>query len=214
MEGRVLSRPKLRCRALHRESLSDIRRLERLDHFAEIALHYTVEIIKREADPMIRDAVLWKIVSPNFFFAAPGADLTFARGRIFRFFFALLFLEQTRAQDRQRLFLILLLTSAILAPNNRSGRNMHDLHRGISRVHALTARPASATNFDPQILRLQLKLDVFRLRQHRHRRSGSMNAALRFRRGYALHTMDSTFVAEFPKNRFTGNAEDHILQSA
>src|SRR5450755_2804645 len=136
MEGRVLSRPKLRRgrrSALHRESLSDIRRLERLNHFAEIALHYPVKIIEREADPMIGDAVLWKIVSPNFFFAAPRADLAFARGGIFRFFFMLLFLEQARAQDRQRLFLILLLTSAILAPNNRSRGNMHDLHRRISR---------------------------------------------------------------------------------
>ena len=46
---------------------------------------------------------------------------------------------------------------------------MHDLHRGIGRVHALAAGSAGAANFDAQILRLQFEIDFLGFRQARRR---------------------------------------------
>ena len=66
----------------------------------QVAFHDAIEIVERQTDPMIGDAVLRKIVGPDFFFAPAGADLAFALGGIFRFFLALFVLEQARAQDR------------------------------------------------------------------------------------------------------------------
>src|SRR5262245_54059737 len=41
-----------------------------------------------------------------------------------------------------------------------------------------------------------------------------MNAALCLCRGYALHAMNSAFITELAKNRFTRNAEYRFLASA
>ena len=56
---------------------------------------------------MVGDAVLRKIVSPDFFFATTRSDLTPAMGRVFLRFFTLFGLEQTRAQNVERFFLVL-----------------------------------------------------------------------------------------------------------
>src|SRR5438270_5518327 len=98
---------------------------------------------------MIGDAVLRKIVSPNFFFAPARADLTLAHGAVFCRLLLLLAFQQSRPQDRQCLFFVLKLTATILATNDRAGWNVHYLHRGIGCVHALSAGTARARNFNP-----------------------------------------------------------------
>ena len=63
------------------QSLLHIRRLQGVNHFIEIAFHDAVEIVERQADAVIGDPVLRKIVGANFFFAPAGADLALARAR-------------------------------------------------------------------------------------------------------------------------------------
>ncbi len=129
-----------------------------MDHFAQVAFHHAVEIIQRQPDPMIGDAVLRKVVGANFFFATAGADLRFSMRGIFGFFLALLFLEEPRAHDAQRFFLVLLLTATVLTTHNAAGRDVKNLDCGIGRVHALAPRTTRAANFNPQILRLYFKI--------------------------------------------------------
>src|SRR6266478_7972191 len=102
---------------------------------------------------MIGHPVLRKIIGANFFFAPPGADLAAPLRTVFLSFLALLSLEQTGAQDRHRFLLVLELTTSVLKTNDRSGWNVQNLDRRIGRIHALSARTASARNFNSQIIR-------------------------------------------------------------
>ena len=52
------------------QTLRHIRRLQGVNHLFEIAFHDAVEIIERQTDAVIGDAVLRKIVGADFFFAA------------------------------------------------------------------------------------------------------------------------------------------------
>ena len=61
--------------------LLHIGRLKRANHLAQIAFHHAVEIVEREADAVIGDPVLRKIVGPNFFLAPAGTDLVLAMRR-------------------------------------------------------------------------------------------------------------------------------------
>src|SRR5881394_1760263 len=100
--------------------------------------------MKRQTGAMIGDAVLWKVVSANFFFSPTSADLAAALRAVFFRFLALLSLQQASAQDRERSFLVLDLTATILTTNVCACRNMHHLHSRIGCVHALPTRPAGA----------------------------------------------------------------------
>jgi hypothetical protein len=102
---------------------------------------------------VVGDAVLRKVVSPDFFFATTRSDLTPAMGRVFLRFFTLFGLEQTGAQNVERFFFVLLLTPSVLAAYDCPGRNMQNLHCRIGRVYALTARSAGATNFNAKLFR-------------------------------------------------------------
>ena len=77
---------------------------------------------------MIRDAVLRKIIRPNFFFASARADLAAALRAVFGCFLLLLPLEEAGPQDRQRFFLILELAATVLATNDRARGNVQYLH--------------------------------------------------------------------------------------
>src|SRR4029453_11893566 len=109
-------------------------------------------------------------------------------------------------------FFVFDLTSTVLTTHDCARGNMQNLHGRIGCVYALPARATGARNFNSQILRLQFKIDVFRLWQYRDCGSRCMDAALRLRRGHTLYTMHSAFVAELAKNRFARNTEDRFLK--
>ena len=69
--------------------------LQGQDHFVQVAFHYAIEVIKGQADAVISDSVLGKIVGSDLLFAPSGTDLTLARGGIFRFLLPLPVFEQT-----------------------------------------------------------------------------------------------------------------------
>ena len=97
---------------------------------------------------MVSDAVLRKVVSADFFFAAARSDLTPAMGGVFLRFFTLFGFEQSRAQNIERFLLVLLLAPPVLAADDCTRGNMQNLHCGVSRVYALAAWSAGAANFD------------------------------------------------------------------
>src|SRR5207244_12647336 len=103
--------------------------------------------MKRQTDAMIGDAILWKVVSANFFFSPASADLAAALRAIFFGFLALLSLQQACPQDRKRSFLVFDLTAPILATHDCACRSVQHLHGGIGCMHALPARAARTRGF-------------------------------------------------------------------
>src|SRR5436305_4826362 len=135
------------------QSLGQIGSLQCRNHFLDLAFHKPVQVVESEPDAVVGDAVLRKVVSPDFFFAATRSNLTPAMGRIFLRFFTLFGLEQTRAQNVERFLFVLLLTPSVLAAYDCPSRNMQNLHCRIGRVYALTAWSARATNFNAKLFR-------------------------------------------------------------
>src|SRR5947207_118777 len=135
------------------QSLGQIRSLQCRNHFLEVAFHKPIQIVKSKPGAVVGNAVLRKVVSADFFFAATRSDLTPAMGRIFLRFFTLFGFEQTRAQNIERFLLVLLLAPSVLAADDCTLWNMQNLHCGISRVHALAAWSARATNFNAKLFR-------------------------------------------------------------
>src|SRR6185503_13104100 len=51
-----------------------VMRDERIDERIEVAFHHEIELVDRQADAVIGDAVLFEVVSANLFGAIAGAD--------------------------------------------------------------------------------------------------------------------------------------------
>src|SRR5947207_13321234 len=102
--------------------------------------------MKRQADAVIRDAVLRKIVGANFFFASTRADLAPALRAVFLRLFALVSLQQPRSQDRYRSFFVFDLAAAVLTAHHHTRRNVQDLHGLVGRVDALPASTSGGWN--------------------------------------------------------------------
>ena len=74
---------------------------------------------------------------------------------------------------------------------------MRDTHSGISGVDRLAARAGGAECIDPQVFRLDLDVDFVGFGENRDSCGGSVNTALRFRRGNALDAVHAAFVFQF-----------------
>ena len=77
----------------------DLAGLELLHHFADAALDELVEVVERDLDAVIGDAVLREVVGADLFLAVAGADERLAVRGVFLGLLLLLLLEQARAQD-------------------------------------------------------------------------------------------------------------------
>ena len=68
--------------------------------------------------------------------------------------------EQPGAQDPHRLLLVLQLGLLVLAGHHDAGGQVGDPHRGVGGVDALAAGPGRAEDVDPQVVLVDLDLDV------------------------------------------------------
>src|SRR5437667_11738955 len=88
---------------------------QRVDNGIELAIHHLVELMQRQADAMVGDAVLREVVRPDLLAAVAGAD----HGTPLRPYLFLLLLElhliEARAEHAQRLGAILNLRFFVLA---------------------------------------------------------------------------------------------------
>ena len=73
--------------------------LQGRDHFVQVAFHYAIKVIKGQANAVISDPVLRKIVGSDLFLAPSGTDLTLASSGIFRFLLPLPVFEQAGPED-------------------------------------------------------------------------------------------------------------------
>ena len=90
-----------------------------------------------ELDAMIRNAVLWEVISPDFFRTVTGTNLGFS-GRSFFFLFALFFhVKEPGLQNLHGLVLVFELAPFILAAHHNAGGEVGDTHGGVGGVHGL-----------------------------------------------------------------------------
>src|SRR5690242_2315133 len=89
------------------ELLLDVGELQRLDDRLDVSIHHAREIVRREADAVVRDAALRIVVRPDLRRAVARADLRLAQLRPLRLLLAHAQVEQPRAQHLHCLELVL-----------------------------------------------------------------------------------------------------------
>jgi len=171
-------------------------RHEWLDDAIQIAFHHGGQIIKRQFDAMVRDAILGEIVGTDTFIAFTGADLCLALGSVLRILLGNFPVEQTRAQNFHGLGLVLKLRTFVRATHHQAARPVQNLDRGVRSIYALAAGARRAANGNFQFLRLDFDVHFLRFRQDGNGTRAGMDAALGFGRWHALNAMDATLVFE------------------
>ena len=145
---------------------------------------------------MIRNSALREVVRSDPFTSVAGANLTAAFRRNLIVLLLQLHIVQTRSEYLERLILILNLRFFVLTGDDKTGRNMGQTHRGVSRVDTLPAVAGGTVYIDTHIVRVDLYLYVIHLRQYCHRRRRRMNTTGAFRLWYTLHAVCAGFVFE------------------
>src|SRR6202044_1994763 len=102
--------------------------------------------------------------------AVAGADLLAAVGGSRRIDALPLGVVDPRAQDVHGGRAILVLRPGVLHHHHDAGRNVGDADRRFGLVDVLAAGALGAHGLDPQIVLLDVDIDILDLRQHRDRR--------------------------------------------
>src|SRR6202022_1019435 len=118
---------------------------------------------------MVGDAALRKIVGANPLGAIAGADFLATVRRARGINALALGVVDPRAQDIHRRRAVLVLGSAVLHADDDAGRNMGDADRRFGLVDVLAAGALRAHGLDPQIIVLDIDVDVLDFGQHRDR---------------------------------------------
>ena len=121
---------------------------ERADELVEIALDDAIELVEREPDAVIGDAVLRVVVGADLLRALARADHAAALGADGGVLLLALDVEQAAAQDLHRLRLVLELRALVLALDDHARRHVHDLDGAVRRVDALPAGAARCRDVD------------------------------------------------------------------
>ena len=163
---------------------------------------------------MVGDPVVAKVVGPDLFRSLAGADLAPAILRDRFLLLALLHLVEPGAQHLHRLCAILDLRLLVLLRHHDAARKVGDADGGVGGVDALAARAARAEGVDPQILVVDLDVDLLGFRQHRDCDRRGVDAAARFRRGHPLDPMDAALVLQLAVRAAPLDHRDHFLEAA
>ena len=187
---------------------------EAIDEGSELAIHDFGELVDGQADAVIGDAVLRIIVRANFLGAVTGFDLAAALGAdggllLFEFHFV-----ETRAQDAHGLGAIFDLRFFVLLRDDQAAGNVRDAHGGVGGVDGLAAGAGRAEGVDAQILGFDLDVDFVGFGKNGDGGGGSVNAALGFRGGHALHAMHAAFVFQLGIDFVALDGGDDFLHAA
>ena len=110
-----------------------------------------------QAGAVVLDVLLVQDVAADLAAPLDGLHLA-AQLREFLLLLLPLELEQPGLQDLQGDLLVLVLAARVLAGHDDPGGQVHDPHRAVRGVHALTAVPLAAEHVDAQVLGLDLDL--------------------------------------------------------
>ena len=167
---------------------------------------------------MVRTAVLREVVRADAGAPVARADQRLPHVRTLLVQLLLLTLEQTRPQNPHRLIVVLALTPPVLTLHFHLFRRallVPDANGRFGLVDVLPAGPAGPHPLPLNVRRfVDDDLRLFRLRHHRDRRGGRVDAALRFRRRDALDAVPAGLVPEVLVRVLAGHAEGDFLEPA
>src|SRR3989441_9113309 len=186
--------------------------LQGADQVVQLAVQYVAQVVGGIVDTVIRDAVLREVVRADLGRAVPRADLCAPLPRAVRFLLREHLVEQPRPQHFQRLDLVLQLALLVLALHDEARGEVSDADGAVGGVHALAPRTLGAEHVDPEILLLDLDVDLLRFRQHGDRGGGGVNAALRLGGRDALHAVHPRLVPQGAVRLRAPGREDRFLQ--
>src|SRR5262245_22896398 len=206
-------RPEARGRSLL-EGAAPILGDQRLGELFEIAFEDLVEPVLGELDPVVGDAVLGEVVGADLLGPLARADLRAARRLLLLALLLAFALVEARAENAERLRLVLELRLLVLHRDDEARRNMRDPDRGVRRVDALATRPGRAVDVDLQVVGIDLDLDFFDLRHDRDGGRGRVDPALRLRLRHALDTVRPTLPLEDGVGAVALDSEGDLLEAA
>ena len=140
---------------------------QRVGQFAQrFARNHLRQFVERQVDAVVGDAALREIIGADALASVAGADLLLAvRGarRVDALAFGVI---DARAQDVHRGGAVLMLRAAVLHHDHDAGRDVGDADRGFGLVDVLAAGALRAHGLDPQIVVLDVDIDILDLGQH------------------------------------------------
>jgi hypothetical protein len=125
--------------------------------------------------------------------------------------------QQPGAQHPQAGLPVLQLALLVLHRHDGAGRDVGDPDRRVGGVDALPAGPGRTVDVDAQVGRVDLDVDLLRLRQHEHAGRAGVDAPLRLRRRHPLHPVHTALVLELAPHTGVRPAADrhrHVLVAA
>ena len=163
---------------------------------------------------MVGDAGLREVVSADPLAALAGPDLAAPFRGDRRLLLFLGALEEPRLEHAHGLRTVLDLRALVLARHDETARQVGDPYRRVGRVDTLAAGARGPVDVDPEILLLDLHVDVLGLRQHRDRDGRGVDAAGGFGDGHALHPMDAALELQPAPGAAAVDEQDHVLEPA
>ncbi len=163
---------------------------------------------------MVGDPVLLVVVRADLLGASTALDLLASRRAQLGVLAFLFDLQQARAQDPQRLVLVLQLALLVLAGDDEARRLVRDPYRRVGRVHRLAPRTGGAEHIDLEVVRVEVDVDLLGLRQHRDGCRARVDPPLALGGGNPLYAMWPTLVLEARPRGFALDDERHVPEAA
>src|SRR5205085_11915841 len=129
-----------------------LRLLQRRNQVVELPIHHLVDVVAREVNAMFGPAILREVVRAHLLSPSTGPDLRPPVARARRLLLRDHAVEQPRAQDLERLDLVLQLRFLILTLHFEPGRQMRHPDGAVRRVGALTAGATGTEHICAEIL--------------------------------------------------------------
>src|ERR1700694_4198424 len=190
-------------------------RRQRIDQFTQrFARDHLRKLVEGEVDAVIGDAALREIIGADALGTVAGADLLATIRRARRVDALAFGVVDAGAQDVHRRRAVLMLRAAVLHADHDAGRNVGDADRGFGLVDVLAAGALRGDGLDPEVIALDLDVDLLDLRQHGYRRRRGVNAPLRLGVGHALHPVHAGFEFQFGERAAAPHFGDDFLDTA
>src|SRR5207249_6643692 len=126
----------------------EFRRGHRLGQLIQVAVHHRIQVVKGQADAVVGDTVLGKVVGANLLTALAGPHLQAALLRDGLLLAMDLLFQEFGPQGAHRFFAVLMLRPLILAGHHEAGGEVVDPHGGFHLVHVLAPGAAGPVCFD------------------------------------------------------------------